>query len=601
MSGVFDVFAKLQNTSVNSAILVNSQRTERHAEYYRLELGINNSSGPAYEQVVVTDGTNSPSGYIFLPPAQESFVYDGDGNLVSDGRWTYSWDSENRLIGMQTVSTVADAAKRKLVFRYDYKDRRIQKQVWNWSSGAWSLLSDTRYVYDGWNLLAELDSSNNRQRCFVWGLDLSGTSQGAGGVGGLLMVSDGNSTQTHHFTCFDGNGNIVALINAADGSVTARYEYGPFGEVICITGPSTGSMAKSNPFRFSTKYADDETDLVYYGNRYYSPSLGRWISRDPAEEGGSINLYSFISNCPITLFDLLGLLVFTPDRAGAAYTEYVGYMTADSWNTFCQIVGDTDQYKDYYRGNGVKQADGSQASTWYYNILEDDPNFSKISSLVIPHDQLQYYQAYSGPGKITLPELVGAVATPVLNVVAAGHDKLGDAISLAQNGEYLDAVIQANEGIKEFALSQLAGGAIAKGVKFSVSVGKSVINAGIDNAPNFIKGAVAVERASAAPMVSRGFKTFKSLKAFLGSAGEGNEWHHIVEQSKIDKFGAFAIHNTDNVIAIPKKLNTDLNTFYKSVRYDITGSQLSIREWLNTKTLQQNYDFGIWAISHLSE
>src|SRR5208283_3739186 len=50
---------------------------------------------------------------------------------------------------------------------------------------------------------------------------------------------------------------------------------GPFGEVIRATGP----MAKANPFRFSTKYQDDETDLLYYGYRYYNPAMGRWLSR----------------------------------------------------------------------------------------------------------------------------------------------------------------------------------------------------------------------------------------------------------------------------------------------------------------------------------
>jgi hypothetical protein len=44
----------------------------------------------------------------------------------------------------------------------------------------------------------------------------------------------------------------------------AICDYGPFGELIRATGP----MAKVNPFRFSTKYDDDESDLVYYGYRY---------------------------------------------------------------------------------------------------------------------------------------------------------------------------------------------------------------------------------------------------------------------------------------------------------------------------------------------
>ena len=74
----------------------------------------------------------------------------------------------------------------------------------------------------------------------------------------------------------DGNGNVATSL-ATDGSgLTAQYEYGPFGELLRATGP----MAKSNPFRFSTKYQDDETDLLYYGYRYYNPSTGRWQSRD---------------------------------------------------------------------------------------------------------------------------------------------------------------------------------------------------------------------------------------------------------------------------------------------------------------------------------
>ena len=67
---------------------------------------------------------------------------------------------------------------------------------------------------------------------------------------------------------------------------------GPFGEVIRATGP----MARANPFRFSTKYQDDETDLLYYGYRYCNASTGRWLSRDPAGEAAGGNLYGFAYN-----------------------------------------------------------------------------------------------------------------------------------------------------------------------------------------------------------------------------------------------------------------------------------------------------------------
>ncbi len=80
------------------------------------------------------------------------------------------------------------------------------------------------------------------------------------------------------------------------------HEYGPFGEVI----RATGSMARVNPFRFSTKRQDDLTDLLYYGFRYYNPSTGRWLNRDPIGEWGAINLHGFVGNNPISRIDLMG-------------------------------------------------------------------------------------------------------------------------------------------------------------------------------------------------------------------------------------------------------------------------------------------------------
>ena len=116
----------------------------------------------------------------------------------------------------------------------------------------------------------------------MWGLDLSGSPQAAGGVGGLLEVVYKASQTTNCFVAFDGNGNVTALADTGSSNILARYEYGPFGEVIRATGP----MAKANPFRFSTKYQDDEADLFYYGYRYYNASTAigdrlETISADP--------------------------------------------------------------------------------------------------------------------------------------------------------------------------------------------------------------------------------------------------------------------------------------------------------------------------------
>jgi RHS repeat-associated protein len=71
-------------------------------------------------------------------------------------------------------------------------------------------------------------------------------------------------------------------------------------------------MAKANPFRFSTKYQDDETDLLYYGYRYYSPSTGRWLNPDPLELRGGLSLYAFVKGNPVGQLDSDGRITFIP-------------------------------------------------------------------------------------------------------------------------------------------------------------------------------------------------------------------------------------------------------------------------------------------------
>ncbi|MBI2439785.1 MAG: RHS repeat-associated core domain-containing protein [Lentisphaerae bacterium] len=105
---------------------------------------------------------------------------------------------------------------------------------------------------------------------------------------------------------YDGNGNVSELLGTVNGELrtVGHYEYSPFGELVAATGPE----AFDNPYRFSTKRAEDNTGLVLYEYRPYSPSLGRWLSRDPIwEKDGRLNLYEFVKNAPIFRIDKLGL------------------------------------------------------------------------------------------------------------------------------------------------------------------------------------------------------------------------------------------------------------------------------------------------------
>ncbi|MGE9269527.1 MAG: RHS repeat domain-containing protein, partial [Verrucomicrobiales bacterium] len=137
-------------------------------------------------------------------------------------------------------------------------------------------------------------------KSFLWGQDLSGSMQGAGGVGGLLSVTDDSSGDVFYAT-YDANGNVSEYIDET-GAIAAHYEYSPFGRVIASTG-----SPDDFDFRFSTKYQDNETNLLYYGFRYYNPETGRWLSRDPIAERGGLNLYAFVGNNGVNWVDILGL------------------------------------------------------------------------------------------------------------------------------------------------------------------------------------------------------------------------------------------------------------------------------------------------------
>jgi RHS repeat-associated protein len=305
VAAVIDVLGIANPTA---SVTVNGNTANRHGEYFDYPLSVANSSA-AYPTVTIAStfgGGASSSGKVFVPASTEAFTHDQDGNLTADGRWAYTWDGENRLVQMIRDTDSPTGAREKLVFTYDWMGRRIRKQFYTYSSG-WVLSTDTIFLYDGWNLICEFDASTSQPgtliRSYIWGTDITGSMQGAGGIGGLLKITDYVGSTTHHFVSYDGNGNVAALVDGGTGAITARYEYGPFAEPI----RTIGIMAKKMPFRFSTKYTDNESGLIDYGYRYYNPSTGRWLTRDPIGELGGMNLYCSSRNDTINESDPLGL------------------------------------------------------------------------------------------------------------------------------------------------------------------------------------------------------------------------------------------------------------------------------------------------------
>ncbi|MDT9298451.1 hypothetical protein, partial [Limnospira sp. PMC 1306.21] len=155
-------------------------------------------------------------------------IYDDDGNLLYDHLWVYEWNSENRLVRQthRDDITLTPLVRTRISYTYDSQGRRVMRVISRWHEIDELFYPEETllYLWDGWNLLAEIDPDNQSPlRSYVWGLDLSGSMQGAGGVGGLLSVRihDGNHTVLPYY---DGNGNVMGYTKT-DESSAAVFEY----------------------------------------------------------------------------------------------------------------------------------------------------------------------------------------------------------------------------------------------------------------------------------------------------------------------------------------------------------------------------------------
>ncbi len=212
------------------------------------------------------------------------YTYDSNGNLLSDGTRNFTYDDENELISAWVANGWSNN------FAYDGKMRRRIESDYTWNGGSWVQTNEVCFVYDGNVVMQERDVNNLPQVTYTRGNDLSGTLQGAGGIGGLLartqnpqMLDPATQPQATAYYHADGNGNITFLVNAYQVQA-AKYLYDPYGNLLAMSG----SLAGANKYRFSSKEWNDNAGLYYYLYRFYDPNLQRWPNRDPLGDDGSL-------------------------------------------------------------------------------------------------------------------------------------------------------------------------------------------------------------------------------------------------------------------------------------------------------------------------
>ncbi len=250
---------------------------------------------------------------LVVPPQTTTFPHDGAGNRAGDAKHAYTWDPRGRMTTLSRNSSYAavSGGPVNVTCVCDARGRRIMKTVQDTvlvGAVTTNRTTVTRWVYDGWLPVVEetqIDAGPIKRKFFVWGLDLSQTVGGAGGIGGLIAihdVADNPSNSKTYLPVTDGLGNIVALLDSATKATLAKWTYDAWGNTVS----SEGNTALC-PFGWQSKYRDPESGLIYFGYRYYDPPTRRWLSRDPLGEAGSFNPYSYCREDPVNNIDPDGL------------------------------------------------------------------------------------------------------------------------------------------------------------------------------------------------------------------------------------------------------------------------------------------------------
>lgn len=264
-------------------------------------------------------------------------LYNLDGNPTSWQDKTLIYDALDRLIEVQEPS-------KKTCYTYDSFHRRLSKKTYKLHQNTWQLFDTLYFLYDGQN---EIGSANDQLEI----LELRILGNGSAEIGAAIALELYGKT---YLPIHDLQGNVATLISP---SSLEEYSYSAFGEELFLAPPSL------NPWRFSSKRLDPETNFVYYGRRYYLPELGRWLTPDPLGLEAGPNFYTFVLNSPLTHLDLYGLfemLIGPPSFLTDYHTLNVEDLNAPQSTvrretyTFTQTVGSIEvPHTKFYFINGI--------------------------------------------------------------------------------------------------------------------------------------------------------------------------------------------------------------------------------------------------------
>lgn len=228
----------------------------------------------------------------------DNWTYDNNNRLISYGDFSYAYDSS----GNMTTKTDSETSE-VTTYQYDYENRL--KRI-DFADGSYS-----EYRYDPFGNRIKKDV-NGSVTWFVYDLvkilpdmiaeyDNNGTLTVSYTHGPMIddIISMRNGNEGYYYFK-DAIGSVTSLNDSNEITVNS-YTYDAFGNVV------NQIEGVTNRYGYTGRVPDSESSLMYYRARFYDTTIGRFVSADPINFGGSTNLYSYVKNNPLKFIDPMGL------------------------------------------------------------------------------------------------------------------------------------------------------------------------------------------------------------------------------------------------------------------------------------------------------
>ncbi len=295
-----------QNAGTNCSAATVNGKTEYWGNSYSYDawgnlLGKAVTKCSAENAVFTMNGNNQPLYY----------SYDAAGNMTNDGTYSYNFDEENRIKGAAGYA-----------YTYDVDGNRVRKSNGNLAGNG------TLYWYMTPGIVAETDLAGNNSHQYVFF------------NGQRIARKDSNGVVYYYFS---DHLKSASLIADSSGNIKAESDYYPWGGELQI------SNNFNNNYKFTGKERDSETQLDYFGARYYSNALSRWMSADWSAKPSSVpyanlsdpqtlNSYSYVRETPETLIDDDGHSPLTPDWSSDQAKKSRAALANSTWKQYAGAV-----------------------------------------------------------------------------------------------------------------------------------------------------------------------------------------------------------------------------------------------------------------------